>query len=269
MTNLVTILSTKIGLELSKNIANLYHSIQKSFQLHDYKKVANEVGLFCDGILMALWILYDNTRFPITGVNFDNKCRALMNMEKYEPDSSLTNDENDNNIISDESIRIYIPRALLSIYTLRSKRQVAHLRGLEIDYLDTLMIVQSSSWVLSEILSIISGIPDNETMEILQNVGRMHLPIVEWIHDELVLGKETICMDQAILVIIAVSGGSMGHTAAIKILRQNYPNASDRSIYSARDDAITKEWIHRTQSNILSLRAKGWNEAKRIASILS
>ena len=267
MTDLVSILAKEIELSLSKKIVDLYHSIQTSFQLHDYKKVGTEAGAFCEGILMALWTLYNNSTHSISGVNFDKKCNKLMNKEGYESNSSMPMEENDRNIIRDESIRVYIPRALLSIYTIRSKRQVAHLRGIEIDYLDALMIVQGTSWVLTEILSLISEIPDEETLNLLQNVGRMHLPIVEWIEDEIVLRKDNISIEEGLLLIITASGGRINHTEAVSILKQNYPKASQRAIYSARDNVIENEWVHRTQSNVLSLRKKGWDEARRLASI--
>lgn len=267
MTTIISILSSAIDLNLVNNITNIFESLQTSFQLLEFKKVGSDAGLFCEGVLMALWQLHNNSQFTITGVDFGTKCDQIMNEQKYQIDIAKSKEENDEAINRDESIRLFIPRTLLFVYTIRSKRQVAHLRGVEIDYIDSLLIVQACGWILAELLSIVSGIPNDEIMVLVQDVGKMHLPIVEWIHNEIVVSKANLTRSQALVIIIAASGGSMPHAEAIKALQQNFPNDNRTAAYSARDIAIDNEWIHRTQSDILALRAKGWLESKKIASL--
>ena len=266
MSDLYTILSEELDISLAKKIVDLFEGIQMSYRLQDFMKLGQEAGLFCEGILMALWRLYNRTTFNITGLNFGNYNVRLQNSPSYSIDPSKDLDDENRRVIRDESIRLYIPRTLDSIYTLRNKKQVAHLRGVAIDYLDALLIVQACSWTVSEILSVIANRPDDETLMMIYSIGKMQFPLFEWIQGEIALKKKKISEVQGLLLILLASGGQAKHEEAMKILRDNYPNLRKNREYAIRNLAIENEWVHRSKSNILTIREEGWNELSRIAA---
>ena len=94
----------------------------------------------------------------------------------------------------------------------------------------------------------------------------MQFPLFEWIQGEIALKKGKINIVQGLLLILLASGGQLKHKEAMDIMRDNYPDLPKKREYAIRNQAIENEWIHRSKSNILTIREEGWNELTRIAT---
>ncbi|MCK4820442.1 hypothetical protein KA005_32055, partial [bacterium] len=225
--------------------------IQVKYQLGEFKELAKEAGNFCEGILMALWYLNSKKEFPTGISHFKTDSDELM-QNKLVDENTATKDE----IIRDEIIRVIIPRVLYSLFTLRNKKQAAHLRGIEIDQFDALYLIQGCSWALAELLWLCSMTTDKQALELIQNVIEIPSPRLEVFDEEEVLDVSGITPELGLLYIICRNENTMKQSQAIGILARSF-RMGRKKTYEIRDDAIADGLIHRTEKNILHIRAKG------------
>jgi hypothetical protein len=74
------------------------------------------------------------------------------------------------NTQGDESYRIHIPRALLTVYGIRNKRGVGHISNVSPNHLDATFIISSVKWILAEIIRINSSYKPEETSKIVEHI---------------------------------------------------------------------------------------------------
>ena len=70
----------------------------------------------------------------------------------------------------DDSYRIHIPRALLTVYGIRNKRGVGHISTVSPNHLDATFIVSTVKWVLAELIRLNSSYKPEETSKIVDHI---------------------------------------------------------------------------------------------------
>jgi hypothetical protein len=104
----------------------------------------------------------------------------------------------------DRSIRVLIPRTLLTLYEVRNNRNVGHVGGdVDPSMMDATVVLSLASWVLAELIRIYHAVTTAEAQEAVDAVSERKLPLVWSLGDNLkrVLDTSLTAPDQTLLIL--------------------------------------------------------------------
>lgn len=149
------------------------------------------------------------------------------------------------------SVRIQIPRMLVSLYEIRNNRNVGHV-GADVDpnHMDATVVYSMIKWVMSELVRIFHSISPEEAAAVVETLTERDVPLL-WQVGEVtrVLGTGLSAKDKMLVLVY----GSSGSVSVRDILQSiEYGNASrfranvlkaahkaDLIHFDARSDAVT------------------------------
>jgi hypothetical protein len=133
-----------------------------------------------------------------------------------------------------ESFRLNIPRALLSIYNIRNRRGVGHLGGdINPNFADATLIASTADWVLAELYRISYDIPLEEAQSLINALVRRKMFLVHNIADkQRILNPDLSYNDQTLLLLASVYPKSMTDKTLINNLE--CPNPSQYRSYNLK-----------------------------------
>jgi hypothetical protein len=140
---IATDLKSKLPSELVDALLASYEEIKQNFFLAKHGPSELNGGKFCEACVRILQHQTDSGKFTPLGVQISDMIGKLRDFEKLP--SNVAND----------SYRIHIPRALVTMYNIRNKRGVGHLGGdVNPNRADASLLVACADWVLAEIFRI-------------------------------------------------------------------------------------------------------------------
>ena len=149
------ILAAASGQILADHIVDSYKDVEKNYFLKSWKTSELDAGHFVESVRRFIEFKLFGKYTPI------NKNLPSLNektMKSYMNSSG------------EESYRIHIPRALLTVYGIRNKRGVGHVSNVNPNHLDATLILSSIKWVLAELIRINSSYNLDETAKIVDRV---------------------------------------------------------------------------------------------------
>lgn len=78
----------------------------------------------------------------------------------------------------DDSLRLHIPRALRSIYGIRSKRGVGHTGEIDANLMDATLVMAVCDWVMAELIRLYHGCSADEAQDIVDRLVKRSIPII-------------------------------------------------------------------------------------------
>ncbi len=120
--------------------------------------------------------------------NYADECRRLV----VAPDTS-----------GNESERVVIPRALVFLYTMRSKRGIGHVAGdVDANPIDIAAMARIADWIICEFIRINHGLSLEEAQDIVDGISVRQLPTIwEVAGKKRVLKEGLKAGDQALLLL--------------------------------------------------------------------
>jgi len=171
----------KAYMELKKNVAE---------SRHDAAGMA--IGKLCEAALRFLQskVLGTFTPFGQQIPNYADECRKLVT-------SPQTN--------GNESERIVLPRALVFMYTMRSKRGIGHVGGdVDANAIDIATMARCSDWVICELIRVNHGLSLEEAQDIVDGLAVRQIPMIWEVGGKKRIMKEGLqAKDQALLLLYA------------------------------------------------------------------
>lgn len=177
----------------------------------------------------------------LNGGKFVEACVRILQLEitgKYTPIGNklpsvvdeLRRFENSSKQI-DDSLRLLIPRVLIGIYDIRSKRGVSHLGKINPNYADSTLIVTTASWVLAELYSIHSTIPISEAQKIVDDLVERKLALVHDLGDvKRVLDPSLTSKLQTLILLYSVYPNSLSVDELIESIEYSKPSVFKKQI---------------------------------------
>jgi hypothetical protein len=150
-----SILTSASDATLAKCIVDSYKEIERNYFVKQWKTSELDAGHFVESVRRFLELKLFGKYTPI------GKSLAAFN------DKTLQDYQN---AVGEESYRIHIPRALISIYGIRNKRGVGHISYISPNYLDATFIISSAKWILGELIRINSSLIAEETARIVEHI---------------------------------------------------------------------------------------------------
>jgi hypothetical protein len=100
----------------------------------------------------------------------------------------------------DEAFRILIPRVLFSVYCIRNKRGVGHISLISPNKLDATYILNSTKWVLAELVRLASTSNANEAHEITNYILEREVDLIWDDGESFMILNTKLKTDQKVLV---------------------------------------------------------------------
>jgi hypothetical protein len=216
-------------------------------------------GRLCEVVLRFLQqrILGTFTPFGHKIQNFAEECRKLI----AAPSAS-----------GNESERVILPRALVFLYTMRSKRGIGHVGGdVDANAIDIATTARVSDWIVCELIRINHGMSLEEAQDIIDGISIRQLPVIwEVGGKKRVLRQDLKAKDQALLLLyssqdsavliedlcawVEYSNPAMFKTIVIRKLHKErlleYDEDSESIIISPTGAAYVEESLLRTLQNV-------------------
>ena len=84
----------------------------------------------------------------------------------------------------DDSLRLHVPRALKSIYGIRSKRGIGHTGEIDANLMDATLVMAVCDWVMAELIRLYHDCSADEAQSIVDRLVKRRVP---FIYDSMVL----------------------------------------------------------------------------------
>jgi hypothetical protein len=166
-------LSKRIDENLVKILLQEYIEIKRNYFRHDWEKVGLHAGKFCEICIAILYYLKTGKIIDLNNIRFDNVYNKLLKMPK--------------NTAEDEIVTLMIPRAIRALYTIRSKRSIAHIKNVDPSYLDSVYALSTCDWIVSELIRLYHTSNYAEIEKIIKHLVKKQVPIIEEFGTDLIV----------------------------------------------------------------------------------
>ncbi|MDL1957644.1 MAG: hypothetical protein LWW95_11470 [Candidatus Desulfofervidus auxilii] len=173
---------------LVEKLTEVYQKIKQNFWLGKDEECMEKVGKFVEITIRILEYITSGSFTPI-----ENDLKVSETLKKFEnlPKQNFP-----------ESIRIIIPRVLYPLYTFRSKRGGAHIKGVNPDHIDATYIISACDWVMAELIRLYYTNEEKEIQKIINSIVDRRVPILEEFGEDLKILDPSLSVPDRILIIL-------------------------------------------------------------------
>jgi len=244
LVELLNDLPQTVNKELFRTLLEEYRGIKAAYYAQNYELTLTKSGKFVE---ITFQILSDIAFGEIPEEpKFNEICKRLERI----PEKDLH-----------VSIRILIPRVVLTLYTIRSKRGAVHINNeVSPNFIDSTLAVTSCDWIVGEFLRLYLTKEQKEVLRIINSISKMHVPLVEEISGELVILNPEMTAKEQILSLLL-----QRHPNPIqrKDIRQWVKGKSTRQTNRALSDLESESLVFETRDGV-TLTSKGIVEAEKV-----
>src|SRR5947209_2391054 len=133
---IITQLETVFDKNVLTKLLDEYREIKKEFLKEAWSSCISHCALFAELTVTALKILYDKNPINLNQIHFDNLYQDLTSKQKPNPE--------------DEILLLAVPNAAKTVYTIRNKKKIAHVKFIDPDFLDAIVASSICDWILSQ-----------------------------------------------------------------------------------------------------------------------
>jgi len=188
MNNIIGQLSHFIDRKIAEKLIEEYNEVKGGFIHQNWEKTVIHAGKFCEIVMVVIKHIKCDTSCDINDIHFGKLYSEITNMPKQSAD--------------DEILTLLIPRIARSIYTLRSKRSVAHIKDVDPSYLDCTYLVAACDWILSEFLRLYHTSDPVKIIGLIEGLVEKKIPLLENFEDDLLVLDASLSAKQQILLIL-------------------------------------------------------------------
>jgi hypothetical protein len=152
---------------------------------------------------------------PSKPANMVDACRALENAP-----STFS-----------RSIRIQIPRILMSLYEIRNNRGVGHVSGeINPNHMDANAVLYMSKWLMSELVRIFHNVDTTTATEIIDSIVERTFPIVWEINGMKRILDQSFSMKDKTLILLYQSQKHLSESDLVEWLEHSNPSIFRRDV---------------------------------------
>lgn len=223
-----------------KRLIDYHRKLKQAYARGEYDSCGARAGKFCETLVRCVQQLLEGTHTPFgTQVNIYVESRRLEGLPKT---------------AGTESIRVFIPRALCFLYTLRNKRGFAHVGGdLDSERLDAATCARVADWCLCELIRVSHNLSLEDAQALVDTIATKEAPEV-WavVGKKRVLKKGLSYKDQTLLLLYS----EVDEAVLVEDLFEwtEYARLADfrRAVLAKLHSERLVEWDRDTETVILS-----------------
>jgi hypothetical protein len=161
----VEIALAKVPATFRNRLVKYYQSLKEAFLRGEFDACGSRAGKFSETLIRCLQNTLEGKYTPFgKQINLYDESRRLERL----PAAS-----------GPESFRVFIPRALCFLYTMRNKRGFAHVGGdLDSDPVDAATCVRVADWCLCELIRIVHELSLEDAQSLVNTIASREAPDV-------------------------------------------------------------------------------------------
>lgn len=142
-----------------------YRETKKQHRLEDHEKAILHAARFAELTLAFIKNYVEHIEVDMNNIRFNSLLNEILNYRK--------------NTGKDEILTLAIPKAAVSIYTIRNKKRVAHVKTIDPDVIDSSFCVSACDWILSELAMLFYTSDPKEANELINSLLEKKIPLIE------------------------------------------------------------------------------------------
>ena len=137
--------------------------LKRAYSRSEFDACGARAGKLCETLVRCIQDVLEGQSTPFgTRLNIVNESRRLEKLPQG---------------AGPEPLRVFIPRALCFLYTLRNKRGFAHVGGdLDSDPVDAATCVRVADWCICELIRVVHGLSLEEAQTLVDTVAAREMP---------------------------------------------------------------------------------------------
>jgi len=141
----------------------------------------------------------------------------------------------------DVILSLAIPRVAESIYTIRSKKDVAHVKTIDPSFIDSSYCVSACDWMISELVLLFFKADPNEANELINSILKKKVPTVEEFEDGtiVILRRDLSLKNEILLTLYNFYPKRLSNANLMNLLKS-------KKIYNPLYSLENERLIHRT-----------------------
>lgn len=164
-----------------------YRIVKSAHFLDDHEKAILHSAKVSDLILALIKNKMTGKAEDVNNLHFN---KLLEEVEKY-PKSS----------VEEVILTLAIPRVAESVYTIRSKKNVAHVKTIDPNFIDSSYCVSACDWMLSELALLFLQTSPDEAQELISSILTKKVPTIEEFEDgSIVILKKDLSLKEEFLL---------------------------------------------------------------------
>lgn len=238
-------LSANIDTTIVKYLLDEYTILKTKFFLGDSENTLKHAARFAELLMAAIKFLKDRIVIDLNKIEFGKLFDEFENTNKSTP--------------QDDILYLAIPRVARAIYTLRSKKKVAHFKLIDPNEIDASYVVAACDWILASLLFLFHTSNVSEIGTIIKNLIKKQIPLVEEFEDGDIVVLEKVSFREEMLLILHKLNERVDRKRLTEILKPKTPQLFSTTINDVKNEKFAHE-----NSNGIKLTSKGIQKAEEI-----
>lgn len=164
-----------------------YRIVKKEHLLDDAEKAILHSAKVSDLVLALIKNKVTGKVVDVNDIHFDKLFQEIINYSKSSAEEVI--------------LTLALPRVAESIYTIRSKKDVAHVKTIDPNFIDASYCVSGCDWMISEIVSLLFKANPDEANELINSILKKKIPTVEEFEDgSIVILLKDLSVSQQIML---------------------------------------------------------------------
>jgi hypothetical protein len=181
--------SKNLDKKLVDELIREYKEVRKQDFLGNVEETIIHGGRFSELILAFIKNFVSTKVIDIDDIHFDELLNEIYNYPKKTAE--------------DRILTLAIPRVAASVYTIRSKKDVVHVKKIDPDFFDSSYCVASCSWMLSQLVLLFYTLNSKEANDLINSLLEKKIPFVEEFEDGSArLLEQDMPLDDRILLVL-------------------------------------------------------------------
>ena len=181
------LISLGIDEKITNRLIDEYKEVKKAQFFNDCEKVIFHAAKLSEVILALIENKISGQIVNLDKIHFGRFYEKIRNYPKSNAE--------------DEILTLAIPDVAKSVYTIRSKKDVAHVKTVDPNFIDSVYCTTACDWMISELALLFLKVDEKEAYELINSVLRKKVPLVEEFEDKtVVILKKNLSRSDEILL---------------------------------------------------------------------
>lgn len=120
------------------------------------------------------------------------------------------------------SVRIQIPRMLITLYEVRNNRGVGHVGGdVDPNHMDATVVLYCSKWILAELVRVFHDLSTEEATKVVESLVEKEIPIIWEVNKKKRVLREGLSMKEKTLLLLYSENGPLSEGELISWLEHS------------------------------------------------
>jgi hypothetical protein len=187
--NIVSLLSRRFNPSAVNLVVKEYTALKSFYHTEKWDKVIIHSAIMCEAVVGLIAENILKISIDYNKIDFNDIYKRLISTKKASPE--------------DEILLLAVPQVAKSIYTIRNKKRVAHLKLIDPDYIDASYCSVAADWILSQLLTVAVGQVDEKAVtKLIRSLVEREVPLIEEFEDGTVKVLTSLSLADAILLVL-------------------------------------------------------------------